>query len=407
MGARLKLLPLLLLYLLIVVFHLPTPLDGDEGRYIVYARNLSLGHYSPGELELINGPGYPLVLLPFILLKAPWWTARTLNALFLFLAILYFFCTLRHYLKESRAFYAAFALGLNPLFLKEMHLLYTEVFAIFLISGLIFHFCKAHGREEGNRRELGIAAFYLGFLALTKVFYGYVLLAGLIFFLFVFWIKKNEALKKTFWLYFFALLFCAPYLLYTYSLTGKPFLWGTSGGACLHWMSSPFGEELGDWRGNRMGQLQAFGVPETVARHGKLFEEISSLHQVEADVKFLTEALKNIYAHPLKFIKNWICNVGRLLFDYPFSYTSQRMSTLFNIGINMFIAVFSVVCAYLSFIGRKKIPFEIFSLLFFAVISFGGNSLLCAYERLFRVLVPIFSLWILVTLSRTVTVKIR
>lgn len=402
-----KLLPLFFLYLLLVSFHLSDPLDGDEGRYIVYARNLSGGYYSPpGESRLENGPGYPLILLPFVLSKAPWGAARMLNAPFLFLAIFYFFCTLRHYLKESHAFYAAFALGLNPLFLKEIHLLYTEVFAIFLISGFAFHFCKAHWREEGNRRELVIAAFYLGFLVLTKFLYGYVILTGLLFFLFVSWIKKTEVLKKTFWLYLLALLFSSPYLFYTYSLTGKPFFWGTNGGVCLYWMSSPFEEELGDWRGSRTNQLQAFGIQETVARHGKFFETVSSLNMTEADARFKAEALKNIRAHPLKFIKNWICNVGRLLFDYPFSYTLQRMSTLFNIGINMFLAVFSVLCAYLSFIGRKKIPFEIFSLLFFAIVSFGGNSLLCAYERLFRVLVPIFVLWILVTLKKTVSLRI-
>ena len=408
MDARLKLLPLLFLYLLIVALHLPTSLDGDEARYVIYARNLSQGYYSlPGEIRLENGPGYPLILLPFVLSKAPWGAARLLNAPFLFFAILYFFCTLRRYLKESHAFYAALILGLNPLFLKELHLLYTEVFSIFLTSGFAFHFCKAHRREEGKRRELVIAAFYLGFLALTKFFYGWVLMTGFIFFLAASWIRKTEVLRKTFWLYLLALLFCTPYLVYTYSLTGKPFFWGTNGGVCLYWMSSPFEGELGDWLGSRTNQLQAFGIRETMKHHRKIFDEISSLGLAEADARLTAEALRNIRNHPFKFIKNWFCNIGRSLFDYPFSYTFQRMSTLFNIGINMFIAVFSGVCAYLSFIGRRRIPFEIFSLLFFALISFGGNSLLCAYERLFRVLVPIVSLWILVTLQRTITFKIR
>ena len=141
MDARLKFLPLLFLYLFIVAFHLSDSLDGDEPRYIVYARNLSHGHYSPpGKIELPNGPGYPLILLPFVLSKAPWGAARMLNALFLFLAVLYFFCTLKRYLKEPHAFYAALILGLNPLFLKELHLLYTEVFSIFMILGFVFHF---------------------------------------------------------------------------------------------------------------------------------------------------------------------------------------------------------------------------------------------------------------------------
>lgn len=129
MDARLKLLPLFFLYLLLVSFHLSDSLEGDEVRYVAYAHNLSQGSYaSPEKMELANGPGYPLILLPFVLLKIPWGAARMLNALFLFLAILYFFCTLRRYLKESQAFYAALILGLNPLFSKESYLLYTEAF---------------------------------------------------------------------------------------------------------------------------------------------------------------------------------------------------------------------------------------------------------------------------------------
>ncbi len=44
-----------------------------------------------------------------------------------------------------------------------------------------------------------------------------------------------------------ALIWCVPYLLMTYSLTGKPFYWGSSGGLSLYWMSTPYDTEMGDW----------------------------------------------------------------------------------------------------------------------------------------------------------------
>ena len=63
------LLPFLVLYVvLVLVFH-KDAMEGDEGRYVFFAENLSQGFYSPrDEINLWNGPGYPLVLVPLVLI---------------------------------------------------------------------------------------------------------------------------------------------------------------------------------------------------------------------------------------------------------------------------------------------------------------------------------------------------
>lgn len=407
MNPKLKFLPLLFLYLLIILLRFSPVLEGDEDRYIRHAENLSQGFFSPPDAsELKSGPGYPLVLLPVVLLKLPWVFGKMFNALFLFLAVLYFFSALRLYINERTALFFSYLFGLYPFFLKYIHLLLTETFAVFLVTGFVFHFCNAYVCLKRRWREMFLAVLYLGYLALTKVLYGYAMVAGLLFFFALYLWKKTVSLKKVSLIFLGAFLFCVPYLLYTYSLTGKVFYWAIYGGSNFYWLTTPFEEELGDWRGGGVGHLKKSGIPQLMEHHGPFFEKIASLSPVEWDARMRDQGLTNIYHHPRKFIKNWICNVGRMLFNYPYSYTPQRMGTLFNIWTNMFLAVFSILCVYPSYVARKRMPFEIFVLLFFGVISFTGTSLLSAYERYFRPLVPIFAVWIIVTLTRLMRIEV-
>ena len=96
----------------------------------------------------------------------------SINALFLFMAILYFYRTLRFYMQERRAFYLSYLLGIYPLFFRYIHLLMTETFAIFLVCGFLFHFCKLYQDNKDFRIHLFVASGYLAYLALTKIFFG-------------------------------------------------------------------------------------------------------------------------------------------------------------------------------------------------------------------------------------------
>ena len=404
MGKGWRFIPLLLLYAVIVLLASSPEFRGDEGRYVWFAENLTQGHYSPTqEINLWNGPGYPLVLAPFVAYKLPWTLARLANALFLFLAVTYFYRALRLYTDERRALACAYVLGLYPSFLREVHLLITESLTFLLISAFAYYFCRAHRREGRWGWPLLAAALVLAYLCLTKIFFGYVLLAGLALALVAYLVVGAQRLRRTTLMLVLALLFCAPYLTYTYGLTGRPLYWGNAGGLSLYWLSSPYEGDLGDW--HTVGAV--YREPALAENHAATFDALADLDPLARDRALRERALENIRQYPAKFARNWLANVGRLLFNYPYSYTPQKLSTYYYLLPNAFLFVAAVYCLYASWLGRRLIPYEIHALLAFAVLAFGGSSLLSAYERQFRVLVPLLGLWMATVSARVITVRIR
>jgi len=404
MNKKMIFLILLLVYIAVIATMQKDRLWADENRYVNYATNLSKGHYLPNyEDYLWNGPGYPVILAPFVFLKAPLIVMRLLNAVFLFLAVYYLYLALRLYVPDRKALFISFLCGIYLPFLRYIHLLLTEVLSVFLVSCFLYYFCRLHHEEKNKSKNIIVSALALGYLALTKIFFGYVLLALLLFYLLLNIVKRTEALKKTVLVYLCSLIFCTPYLLYTYSVTGKIFYWGNSGGSSLYWMSTPYKEELGDWHGGQEMKKNK----QLFEHHQEIFNGLEKFSFTEKDEMLKRQAIKNIIDHPLKFIKNWAANVGRLLFNYPYSYTEQKLSTYFYILPNMFIVVFFIACIYPAFLGRRLIPHEVNGLLLFGLISLGGSSLLSAYNRQFWPLVPVFIFWIAFVLNCIVKVEVK
>ncbi len=54
--------PFLILFIVYVLIFLTDGHSGDQPRYLRFARNLIHGSYSPPEVDLRNGPGYPLII---------------------------------------------------------------------------------------------------------------------------------------------------------------------------------------------------------------------------------------------------------------------------------------------------------------------------------------------------------
>jgi hypothetical protein len=269
---------------------------------------------------------------------------------------------------------------------------------------------EIHIKGRKSRLHLFAAAFYLAYFMLTKVFFAYVaaivLLCVGLFYVF----KKVSSAKKTVGVYSLAFLFCLPYLIYTFSLTGKIFYWSTYGGSSLYWMSSPYSEEKGDWLGNKLNQLEEhakkYGSKELIQNHGQLFESLKELDNVKANEKLKEKAIRNIINHPVKFTKNWFANVGRLIWDFPYSYTQQKLSTFFYLFPNMFIVVFALLCLFPTLYCNEKISGSILYLLFFALVSFLASTVLSAYPRQLIPIVPFIVLWIFYVLTRLVTIRI-
>jgi hypothetical protein len=396
-----KLLPLLLLYLVLVILFSTDTFQRNEGYYFAYARRLAQD-YDSSQLMLWWGPGYSIVLIPFAALDIPLLAAKLMNAFFLFGALIYFCGTIGLYVEKRYALVITYILGLYPPFMREVYLLLTENLVFLLICGFMFHFCKLFQGSEKRPLHLLAASLYLAYLALTKIFFGYVILTGLVLSLFLLAWRRQDQLKKTTLVYGLALIWCIPYLLVTYSLTGKVFYWATSGGMSLYWMSSPYAGELGSW----FSDSDVQELPE-LSPHREFFSRISSLSEVEQDEAFKKQALDNIIHYPSRYLVNWIANIGRLLFSYPFSYTPQKTSTYFYLVPNMFLVVSLLLSIYPAVLKHRTIPYEIYALLLLALIAVGGTSLLSAYDRQFRPQVPIFLLWLSFIYLRILKIEVR
>jgi hypothetical protein len=352
-------LPILLLYLIIIFVKAEDILKGDEGRYLFFAENLTNGFYSPPppDINLTNGPGYPIVLTPFKAIHLPLISFKLLNAVFLFLAAIYFYKTLLLYTKQKTAQFTAVLFGLYFFFTKNLPYVYsvlTEAFSVFLMTLFAYSFCSLLREKKPKLIKALVTAFLLGYLALTKIIFGYVISAGIIIFLLYSIILKNKKARLAFVIFILALSFCIPYLIYTYSLTGKTFYWG-GGGELLYWMSSLDKSEFGDWRPGHPYETVAYDSLQEKENH-RFYRRISKLNFVEKNRALKKEALKNIKKEPKKFLMNWFANISRMLFDYPHSYRPQTLKTYFTMIPNMFIFVLSILFLFITIINHRKIP---------------------------------------------------
>lgn len=401
--ATLAFLPLLLFYIVLVIKFSSTTFEGDEGGYVAMARTLSLGNSAANSHRTLWwGPGYPLVLVPFVLLNAPLLVAKLLNAFFLFGSVLYLYKTLTLWLSENHAIIAGLVIGLYPPLWAQVFLLLTESLVILLVSGFVFHFCRSFRQQRSQRRHLLLASLFLAYLALTKVFFGNVILVGLLSFSIMFLWKRKQEFGRTATIYLLALVWCVPYLVYTHSVTNKVLYWGTSGGMSLYWMSTPYDNESGDWH-----SIEEVREDPRLAPHRAFFDRIAGLSEVQRDSEFTKQAAFNIIHYPMKYFVNWLANIGRLVFNYPHTLRPQSLTTYGYIIPDMFIVVLSIMGIYPTILRRNSIPYEIVALLYFCVITLGGTSLLSAYNRQFLPCVPIILLWLAFLYVRVLKIEVR
>ena len=394
------LLPALALYVVVVVAFATDKLVGDEGRYLDYAGNLTHGYFTTREeLNLWSGPGYPLFILPFVAAGAPLLVIKLLNAPLVFVGICFMYATARQYAGRRSSLLYAWLLAIYPTFSRHLPYVLTEALALALIC--CGTYCLSRWYRTPRPIWLIVAAVVFAYLALTKIFFGWMLMAGSVVFLLLALIRPLRPLWRLGVVLALALALCTPYLAYTYWLTGKPFMWGNSGGLSFYFMTTPYPNEYGDW----WGAQDPLKDPR-LGRHKPLFEELEKLDPIERDTRLKQEAIKNIRRHPAKFLENWAMNVTRMLFSYPHSYTLQRPSTFFYLLPNMLVVSLMLFLIYPTIVGRRLIPPEVFAILALGGVAFGGTSLLSAFGRLFALCLPMLAPWMLVTLVRVVRVRV-
>ncbi len=209
---------------------------------------------------------------------------------------------------------------------------------------------------------------------------------------------RNSA-KKSILVFSLSLMFCLPWLIYTYSLTGKAFYWSNSGSMSLYTMSTPYSNELGDWSNKDSLSLNP--------NHRPFMDSISTLTPLQKDEAYRNTALNNIKNYPKKYFSNWVANIGRLFFSYPYSNTQQSIRTYFTIIPDMFIIVIITLTFVISIFQYKRFPEGMIFLLLFIFIYLFGCSLVSAYRRMFYITMPFWFLYFSYFFDRIISIKIR
>lgn len=411
-------LPFLLLFIIIVLKLNNDELVGDEARYIMYAQNLLNGFYSPkDEINLWNGPGYPIFIMPFIALKLPLISIPLANAFLQYLSIIFLYKTILAYTYNKKltslvtSFWAFYYIAY-----QELPLILTEPLASCLVVMIIFLSQKYLSRIKSPVYGL-LAGLSLGFLVLTKIIFGYVLIVVFItlaitsLFAFLFNVSFSLKLNKIINIYFIAFLTISPYLLYTYSLTNRFPYFSNSGGMSLYWMSTPFENEYGDWNNEDFNANCNLGQPCNADKfrvnHQTEIDYIKGFKGVEKDDMYKKIAIDNIRKHPLKYIKNCFSNISRLLFGIPNSYFYQRDVTIIRIIPNAFLLVACILAVILWIYNFKLINIELNVFVFFVSMYLLFSVVVSAHPRQFYIIVPALLVLIGTTFNGRVKITLR
>ena len=402
LNVYLQLSPFLLLYLAICFVFAPHTFVDDEERYIRFAKNILHGFYSPPlpNIDLWNGPGYPLVVAPFLLLKLPLMAIRVLNALMMYASLVLVYKTIRLYAYQKTALFCTILLGLYFPVYEKIPLVLTECLTWFLISMIGYLFFKIGKEKKLSSKTVWLCAIAIAFLTMTKVVFGYVIIAMLFISLILFLLPKfRSSAKKFTYLFALSFLLCVPYLVYTYSVTHKPFYWTNSGGWSLYNMSAPYPNDWGDWKDNpQMLQNPNYKV---------FVDSVLKLPPLARDAIYKTKAIENIKHYPKKYLLNCVANLGRMFFSYPFTNMEQDVKTYFTIIPNMFVLVFMVITLGLGIFHYKKLPQELILLLLFILIYLAGSTLVSAFRRMFYITMPFWTVFIAYVLTNIVSIKLK
>ena len=413
-------LPFLLLYIAIILF-LPTDGKfGDETYYLKFAHNIINGFYSPSapDVDLMYGPGYPIIIAPFIALNLPLIYITLLNAALYYFSIILLFKSLLLVVNFRIAVITSLFWALYYHSFEQLHLIYTETITSFLISLIIYCTIKAFSPDNtrNTNKLIVIAGFALGYVALTKVIFGYVLICMLIGSGIIYLKNRNSVnYRKGLFILLIAIATTLPYLIYTYHLTGRILYWGTSGGTNLYWMSSPYPRENGDWynfdklESNYINNYEYSSMPGRFdsirVNHLKDREDLYKFKGVEQDDLYRKIAIQNIKSHPLKFLQNCISNIGRFFFNYPKSYVLQRPINLIRLPLNGTLILILSFCSIPTVISWYRIVYPIRFMIFIALLYMGGSILGSTEPRMFSVIVPILLIWIAYIYQKSVKIK--
>lgn len=386
-------LPLLILYLGIIGLMYEPEWTGDEERFLYYAQNLSHGFYADAaNPEFRNGPGYPMFLSLFVKLGLPHIVVVLTNALLLLAGVRFFHLTLQFFLPHKTALYLSYFMGTYPVMLKELPLAVYESFYFCLVCAFFYYFLGAYRRKPFSFVDFMLPGALLGMLALTRFVYGYSVFYSLPILGLVFLFRRNDKVKSFLITLGVAALFCIPYLLYTYSLSGKVFHWGTNGGEVLYWMSSTEEGEWGDWQSRE--EILNDEIPDISPVHKEFYQTLVPMSFLERDAALKARSKENILGQPQYYLKHWFANVNRLFMGFPKSFRQQDLRPIPYICWNLPILIALLLSLLPAYRRWREIPGEFLAIWVLYLLYLAFTSIVHAVPRYLVSVVPFWIIWI-------------
>ena len=183
-------------------------------------------------------------------------------------------------------------------------------------------------------------------------------------------------------------------------MTGKFFYWANTGGWALYWSSNPYPNQYGDWKSTRAVLTE----PE-FEEHKPVFNELVGLNYVEKAELLKKQALKNITHHPAKMAFNWVLNLGRMWYNFPYSHKYQAPRAMLYMVPNSFLFITLLLCSYPLIKFRRHLPAQIIYLVGFSLVFLFELSLLSASSRLMYPIMPLLFIIIAYTLTNLIKLE--
>jgi hypothetical protein len=391
------LMPILGAYILISV-GIHTALN-DELPYLRYATALTHSFFAQTSTSpdfLWHGPVLPLLLAPLVALHVPLTVTRILaGPVVLFATILVFHRMARLYLPRRAALIASYGLACYVPFFTTIGHIHVEPLAALWFTLAAFFMIRSF---RGGRRDHLWAGVALALLALSRVEYGYVLLAGLLLGgVWMLALRRSRAARRSTVAMAVALVLCTPWLAYTYSLTSKPFYWGDSGGLSLYWMTAP--GNIGDFHSDN----EAITVPQLAAAR-VVIKKMNRMKTLDRDGYLQHVAIQNIKNHPKHYLTNVVANIGRLLFNAPYSYANQQAkgtSPSWGMMIyavpNAILIGLLAIAAFVAVKVRRRLGPEILPIAVFMALAFAVHVPAAAYGRFLIPQIPVAA-WLVIAI---------
>ena len=398
--------PLLALYLILIFVFAKVEFQGDEIRYLFYAENLSQGYFvNSDDPNIRNGPGYPMYLVPFVGLNLPLVIPKISNAFLLFGAVVIFYYTLLMLTTKRMASLGAFALGLYYPMFKWITMNMSEAFSMFWICAFLYFFVKLTS-NKGSKWTLLYAAASMAIFILTKLFWGNVAIASFVIASGAYLLlRRDPKIKQLIFVMGLSFLMVTPYLLYTYSLTGKVYYWATNGGEQIYWASSRLKNEFGNWMGE--GEVLSHRYPNMHEIHYTVFDSLKSLPKIQRNEAFMAIGKENIKNNPKAYILNVLTNPVRLVFGYPASYRHQDLKIYFYLIIHSLFLIPFFISLIPAWINRKHLKLELLLLFGVFAIYLGGIILFTARPRHLIPVIPFILMWTAYIFGNFVEISFR